>query len=83
MAPERVERLRIVRLVVPNLPPQQRAICHMLSQGRAEKDIRRTLRLRADDYAAEIESIAGTLLDAGLKPNLPNKTPEEKEEPIA
>ena len=80
MPPERAERLRIVRLVVPNLPPQQRAICHMLSQGRAEKDIRRTLRLRAADYAAEIESIAGTLLDAGLKPNLQNKH-QKKEEP--
>ena len=81
MTPERAERLRIVRLVVPNLPPQQRAICHMLGQGRGEKDIRRTLHLRADDYAAEIESIAGTLLDAGLKPNLPTQTQEENEAP--
>ena len=70
-----------MRLVVPNLPPQQRAICFMLGQGRMRAAIRRTLRLSADDYDAEIESIAGTLLDAGLKPNLPNQTPEEKEEP--
>ena len=52
----------------------------MLGQGRAEKEIRRTLHLRADDYDAEIESIASTLLDAGLKPNLTNTTHEEKEE---